>query len=205
MKLNSKYFDAIRVKPDEDRLLQEKVPVCEWPDCESPGKHPAPKGRDSEKEYHYFCLRHVREYNKDYNYFKGMKDKEVKDYVASSRTGHRPTWKLGDNAKGAAKAKTGKNTGPEVDDPFDLLGQRGNGEQHARPRRTVRNQELKALHELGLDETATPESATKQYKVLIKRLHPDANKGSRANEEKLTKVIKAYEYLKTSGFMRKTG
>ena len=60
------------------------------------------------------------------------------------------------------------------------------------------------MYELGLDETATQESATKQYKVLIKRLHPDANKGSRANEEKLNKVIKAYEYLKISGFMRKT-
>ncbi len=200
MNLNSKYFDAIRVKPDQDRLLQDKVPVCEWPDCQSPGKHPAPKGRDTEKEYHYFCLRHVREYNKDYNYFKGMKDKEVKDYVASSRTGHRPTWKLGDNAKGTAGKKAGKAGGPKVDDPFDVMG---DGEIHGRPRRTVRNQELKALHELGLDETATQESATKQYKVLIKRLHPDANKGSRANEDKLTKVIKAYEYLKTSGFMRK--
>lgn len=198
MKLNSKYFDSIRVKPDEDRLLQENVPVCEWPGCESPGKHPAPKGRDTEKEYHYFCLRHVREYNKDYNYFKGMKDKEVKDFVASSRTGHRPTWKLGDNAK----SKTGRKTGrPSMDDPFDLIGE---GEVHGRPRRTVRNQELKALHELGLDETATAEASTKQYKILIKRLHPDANKGSRANEEKLTRVIKAYEYLKTSGFMRKT-
>jgi len=200
MKLNSKYFDSIRVKPDQDRLLQDKVPVCEWPDCESPGKHPAPKGRDTEKEYHYFCLRHVREYNKDYNYFKGMKDKEVKDFVASSRTGHRPTWKLGDSAK--SKKSAGKSKAPKADDPFDLMGE---GEIHGRPRRTVRNQELKALHELGLDETATKETATKQYKVLIKRLHPDANKGSRANEDKLTKVIKAYEYLKTSGFMRKTG
>ena len=199
MKLNSKYFDSIRVKPDQDRLLQDTVPVCEWPDCESPGKHPAPKGRDTEKEYHYFCLRHVREYNKDYNYFKGMKDKEVKDFVASSRTGHRPTWKVGDNAKGKKPAGTSK--GPNVKDPFDLMGE---GEIHGRPRRTVRNQELKSLHELGLDETATQEAATKQYKVLIKRLHPDANKGSRANEDKLNKVIKAYEYLKTSGFMRKT-
>jgi len=203
MKLNSKYFDAIRVKPDQDRLLQEKVPVCEWPDCESPGKHPAPKGRDTEKEYHYFCLRHVREYNKDYNYFKGMKDKEVKDFVASSRTGHRPTWKLGDNAAGNKADKT-KPDKDSINDPFDLLGEGDSGELHGRPRRTVRNQELKALHELGLDETATQETATKQYKVLIKRLHPDANKGSRANEDKLTKVIKAYEYLKTSGFMRKT-
>jgi hypothetical protein len=198
MKLNSKYFDSIRVKPSEDRLLADKVPTCEWPECESPGKHPAPKGRDNDKEYHYFCLRHVREYNKDYNYFNGMKDKEVKKFIDSSRTGHRPTWKLGDKA--ARKAKASK-ANPEVEDPFDLVS---NGEMQARPRRAVRNQELKALYELGLDETATAETVTRQYKVLIKRLHPDANKGSRENEDKLANVIKAHEYLKNSGFMRKT-
>ncbi len=199
MKLTSKYFDSIRVKPDEDRTLREETPVCEWPDCENPGKFPAPKGRDTENEYHYFCLPHVREYNKDFNYFKGMKDKEVKDFVASSRTGHRPTWKLGDNVSNKAKAIKEK-----MKDPMGLLGE-NTGEQHARPRRTVRNQELKNLHELGLDETATPEDVKKQYKILLKRLHPDANQGSRANEEKLGRVLKAHEYLKTSGFMRKSG
>ena len=203
MKLNSKYFDSIRVKPDEDRTLREEVPVCEWPDCEKPGKFPAPKGRDGEKEYHYFCLGHVREYNKDYNYFKGMKDKEVKDFIKSSRTGHRPTWKLSDRAKskGAKKGATGR---VNADDPFNILGDgSNNGEIHGRPRRSVRNQELKALYEMGLDETATPEAVKTQYKTLLKRLHPDANKGSRANEDKLGKVIKAHEYLKNSGFMRK--
>lgn len=199
MKLNSKYFDSIRVKPSEDRSLKRDTPVCEWPDCEQPGKYPAPKGRDGENEYHYFCLRHVREYNKDYNYFKGMKDREVKDYISSSRTGHRPTWKLGENASN--KAKAAQATAKKVDDPFDILG---NGEIHARPRRAVRNQELKSLHELGLDETANAAAVSKQYKILLKRLHPDANKGSRENEDKLARVLKAHEYLKTSGFMRKT-
>lgn len=202
MKLNSRYFDSIRVKPEDDRSLREETPECEWPDCGEPGKYPAPKGRDGENEYFYFCLRHVREYNKDYNYFKGMPDNEVKNFMASSRTGHRPTWKMGENAKSGSAKRAASMGKAKIDDPFNITGEKA--EVHARPRRTVRNQELKSLHELGLDETATAESATKQYKVLIKRLHPDANKGSRANEEKLTRVIKAYEYLKTSGFIRKS-
>ncbi len=204
MKLRSKYFDSIRVKPEQDRTLREKTVTCEWPDCEEPGPHPAPKGRDNENEYHYFCLKHVREYNKGYNYFTGMKEDAVKEYISSSRTGHRPTWKLGQNSpagKNRNKSRTASN--PQINDPFGFIGKGGKGEQHARPRRSVRNAELKALYELGLDETATPQTVKIQYKKLIKRLHPDANKGSRANEDKLQKVLKAHIYLKSSGFLRK--
>ena len=66
--------------------------------------------------------------------------------------------------------------------------------------RALRNTELKALHTLGLDETATPEQVKSQYKTLVKRLHPDANNGSRANEETLKAVIHAYDHLRSTGF-----
>ncbi len=59
---------------------------------------------------------------------------------------------------------------------------------------------MKALHTLGLDETATPEKVQTQYKTLVKRLHPDANNGSRANEDTLKAVIQAYDYLRSTGF-----
>ena len=59
---------------------------------------------------------------------------------------------------------------------------------------------MKALHTLGLDETATPATAKSQYKTLVKRLHPDANGGSRANEDTLKAVIQAYDYLRSTGF-----
>jgi DnaJ-class molecular chaperone len=38
------------------------------------------------------------------------------------------------------------------------------------------------------------------YKTLVKRLHPDANGGSRANEDRLREIIQAYDYLRTAGF-----
>ena len=69
-----------------------------------------------------------------------------------------------------------------------------------KPGRAVRNAELKALHTLGLDETATAEQVKSQYKTLVKRLHPDANGGSRANEETLKAVIHSYDYLRSQGF-----
>ena len=30
MKLDSKFFDRLRVKPDENRLLRDTCPKCEW-------------------------------------------------------------------------------------------------------------------------------------------------------------------------------
>ena len=53
---------------------------------------------------------------------------------------------------------------------------------------------------LELDENATAEEVKMRYKARIKKFHPDANNGDRSYEEKLNKVIQAYNYLKASGF-----
>ena len=63
--------------------------------------HRAPKGRDREGQYFNFCVDHVREYNKSYNYFTGMGDDDVRSYQKDSLTGHRPTWKMGVNKQAA--------------------------------------------------------------------------------------------------------
>ncbi len=206
MKLDSKYFDRIRVKPEEDRLLRNRVPECEWDGCTAPGKHPAPKGRKKEGEYHYFCLDHVRQYNKEYNYFSGMKDPDVAKFQQDARIGHRPTWKLGQNSAAAKRDGKRLRSGAagrinlEFEDPFDMLEDGVDATQFGRPQRAVRNSELKHLHALGLDETATGDQVKEQYKKLVKRLHPDANGGSRANEDKLRDIIHAYGALRKSGY-----
>jgi DnaJ-class molecular chaperone len=73
-------------------------------------------------------------------------------------------------------------------------------QEAAKPSRSLRRGELKALNTLGLDENATADMAKSQYKTLVKRLHPDANGGSRENEETLKAVIHAYDTLRSSGF-----
>ena len=45
MKLDSKFFDRLRVKPDAARLVRDACPSCEWQGCREPGLYPAPKGR----------------------------------------------------------------------------------------------------------------------------------------------------------------
>jgi hypothetical protein len=95
MNLNSKYFDRIRINPDGAPATGRDAPPCEWYGCGRAGGYRAPKGRQREGEYHNFCLDHVREYNKSYNYFAGMADDDIAAYQKAATTGHRPTWTMG--------------------------------------------------------------------------------------------------------------
>jgi len=54
---------------------------CDWPGCSGEGEHRAPKSRNEIKTYHWFCLDHVRQYNKGWNYYTGMTDDEVEAIV----------------------------------------------------------------------------------------------------------------------------
>ena len=202
MKLHSKLFDSIRVKPDQDRLLRDANPACEWPGCSGAGAHRAPKGRGHDGEYLLFCIDHVRQYNKSYNYFKGMDDEAVIGYQKSALTGHRPTWKLGVNPA-ATEARETPEKSPRTDetpfnDTFGLFEEMGF--ESPRPQRIVRNAERRALDELGLDAGASAEDIKGRYKLLVKRHHPDANGGRRESEDKFREVIQAYNYLRSVGF-----
>jgi hypothetical protein len=199
MKLDSKYFDKIRVKRGEPKKLADEIPQCEWPGCPRPGPHKAPMGRGNEGKFHNYCTEHVQQYNKSYNYFEGMKDDEVQGFQKDARTGHRPTWKLGQNSYANVSGVRRKAANMR-EDPFGLNGL-GREQPGRHPSgRALRNTELKALQTLGLDDRASPETVKTQYKTLVKRLHPDANGGSRANEDTLKAVIQAYDHLRSSGF-----
>jgi hypothetical protein len=202
MKLDSKYFDKIRVKSGP-KHKEPPAPVgCEWPGCTKPARHKAPKGRGAEGQFHNYCTEHVQAYNKTYNYFDGMKDQDVAGYHKDAQTGHRPTWKLGQNpnfANAYANINGMRRKARNASDPYGMFTS-AEEQAQAKAARNLRRTEIKALQTLGLDERATPEMAKSQYKTLVKRLHPDANGGSRDNEDTLKAVIHAYDTLRASGF-----
>ncbi len=109
MKLESKYFDSIRIRRGDDAKAKPKqqAPVCQWKGCGKPGEHRAPVGRGRDGQYYAFCIDHVRQYNATYNYFDGMSDKDVEDFQKDALTGHRPTWKSGANAWAHGKTAQG--------------------------------------------------------------------------------------------------
>jgi DnaJ-domain-containing protein 1 len=199
MKLDSKYFDRIRVKPNADQLMRERCPPCAEPGCDEAGAYPAPQGRGREGRFFHFCLDHVRAYNRSYNYFNGMSDADVARYQAQATTGHRPTWSMGVN--GAANGSfTAFSDG--FRDPFELFGGRFGAERREpEPKhRPLHNVQRKSLSALNLDATASAADIKARYKALVKRHHPDANGGDRSSEDRLREIIQAYTYLRGAGF-----
>jgi curved DNA-binding protein CbpA len=215
MKLDSKYFDSIRVAPKRDRERPEAPeereahgPCCEWKGCTHPGRYRAPKGRGRDGQYYLFCIDHVRQYNASYNYFDGMSDAQVEEFQKDALTGHRPTWKVGANSwahgtrAGAAGSAGAHATGPaRSHDPHGFFAWRAKRarEEPAEQRRQLRPLERKSLHAMHLPDNATKAEIKARFKELVKRHHPDANGGDSRSADTLREIIQAYNYLKQAG------
>jgi hypothetical protein len=213
VKLDSKYFDSIRVSRGRSRervrAPERDAPACQWRNCSKSGPHRAPKGRDREGEYYHFCREHVTEYNKSYDYFAGMNDGEVADYQKAATTGHRPTWSMGVHGSGPSPVEGLRHASEAgaAHDPFEFLkSRRGiaheNVSREQVHRRTISKGAKKHLAALNLDETATPDEIKIQFKALVKLHHPDHNGGDRSSEERFREVLAAYNYLKQAGLVR---
>ena len=204
MKPYPKYFDKIRVRPDKEAEVKPHAPICQWDGCKEAGTHRAPVGRMKEGEYFRFCIDHVREYNKGFNYFSGVPDSEVARFQKEAMTGHRPTWKMGaatatsSSSPDFAKQRSGRaGYYNRIRDPFNVFSAE---RPTARAReRKIKTLEAKALETLGLGATATGAEIKARYKELVKRHHPDANGGDRGSEERLGAVLQAYRVLKQAG------
>ena len=65
------------------------------PKCIELGVYPAPKSRDQLREYLYFCINCIRDFNKSWNYFEGLNGQELEVEIRKSVTWDRPSWKFG--------------------------------------------------------------------------------------------------------------
>jgi curved DNA-binding protein CbpA len=208
MKLDSKYFDSIRLTPKSEPRRPTAARGCQGKGCGSAGDHRAPRGRGRDGEYLYFCLDHVRQFNASYNYFNGMSDAEVEEFQKSATTGHRPTWKLGDGGISGDKDapqphnRYARFARSGAADPHDFMADDAKTEgARTSKRRALKPLERKALEAMHLPETSTQADIKARFKELVKRHHPDANGGDRASEDKLREIIQAYNYLKQAGLV----
>ena len=65
--------------------------ICDWNNCNEIGEYKAPVEKDNSKKYRMLCLEHVKEFNKNWNYFSGMNDDQVMDFLKSDMIWHKPT------------------------------------------------------------------------------------------------------------------
>jgi hypothetical protein len=174
---------------------------CQHPDCQLPGVYRAPKSRTQLNEYFWFCLDHVRDYNKAWDYYAGMSQAEIERQVRNDVVGQRPTWPLG---KWGAHGPGGRTYAPRSTFIPDDVAAALNGAEQAREkrereqrRRNARlSKEEQALAVLELTAPVTMQEIRTRYRILVKKLHPDANGGDKSAEERLKVVNQAYSTLK---------
>ena len=165
--------------------------ICDWKNCNNLGSYKAPIERDNSKKFRYLCLEHVKEFNKNWNYFRGMTDNEVYKFIKSDITWHKPTQSFGssDNFFKVLWNNTLKDD--------DYIGNKSQKFENIKKFRFDEN-DLKAFNILGLNVGLKWEKVQVKFKKLVKKFHPDMNAGNKKYEDKLKVITLAYTQLKNT-------
>jgi hypothetical protein len=182
---------------------------CDWEGCAAAGEYRAPRSPDQLDEFHWFCLDHVRDYNRTWNYFRDWSDADLEAQLRADTVWDRPTWNF---ASGATKAATTSHAEGRAwarfgfEDPFDVLGENATmnpgpqGREKQTPRAPVRRGLPPALARaydvLGAPHEAGRAELRARYRALVKDLHPDMNGGARTEEGRLREVLWAWDQIK---------
>ena len=171
--------------------------VCEFPGCAAVGEFRAPKSRTELRQYRWFCLTHVREYNAKWDFYRGMNETQIEAQIRADQTWRRPTWRLG--PRGDRRCG---DPFEDLLDPYDILTdadvRQSRGGRFAAQPNNLTPAEQQALSIMDLKWPQTLDSVKLRYKELAKRHHPDANGGSKEAEERLKLINRAYTTLRQS-------
>ena len=160
--------------------------TCAADGCLQEGNYPAPKSRSALRDYLWFCLEHVREYNRSWNYYEGLQGAALEAEIRRATTWERPSWKFA----------TGKPSENSFDDPLGLFDFENRDAGPAE--RQVPPEERRAWKILQLSPVTDIDIVKKQYKRLVKQNHPDKNGGDAAAEERLKDINLAYSLIRKS-------
>ncbi len=158
---------------------------CDCPGCNQPGDFRAPKSRDQLDHYYWFCLDHVRDYNRQWDYFAGMSMHDIETHVRKASVWERPSWPIS-----GMRAREQSIRDAVMRDFFS------DGPEAPPPTQAMPKVERDALVALELVPPVSFTAIKTQYRIMVKRHHPDANAGSPESEEKFKNLNQAFTVLK---------
>ena len=162
--------------------------ICDWKDCYEIGTFKAPNERDNSKNFRLLCKKHIKEFNKNWNYFDGMSQDEIAAFLKSDLTWHKPTQKFGsrDNFFNILWNNA-------LSDKFKIFN---DGKNFNKYKKNLSEIDKDAFAILGLESNSDWFTIQKKFKILVKKFHPDKNSGNKIYEDKLKKITLAYSHLK---------
>ena len=172
----------------DERQNEEQPRRCAAKGCNGEGLYPAPKSRDALRDYIWFCLDHVRAYNKSWNYYDGLQGAALEAEIRRATTWERPSWKFA----------TGQPSEDYFEDPLGLFDFEQRNETRLGHKLTT--EERKAWKTLNLAPVDDFDIVKKQYKQLVKENHPDKNGGDAYAEERLKDINLAYSLIRKNLF-----
>lgn len=174
---------------DDAGFTEEGERRCAHPGCNNSGEHKAPRSPNELRDYIYLCMPHIREYNKNWNYFKHMDGESVERYKIDATYGFRPTWNMNGRAAATATDRLKESVFAFLGDRAEAAPQRAAHAQLDRPTR-----EALALFDLEWPMTET--DLKKRYKELVKAHHPDRNPDDPEATPRLQRITEAYQLLR---------
>jgi curved DNA-binding protein CbpA len=154
---------------------------CYNPDCKELGIYPAPKSKENLREYLYFCINCIREFNKSWNYFVGLNEQELEIEIRKSTTWNRPSWKFGT-----------KNLNYDFEKAFRQFNDQKKLDENKNVSKKIKD----AFNLLDLDLNSTPDEIKRRYKNLAKKWHPDVQQNeTNHNKNKFIDITNAYKTI----------
>ena len=166
---------------------------CDKEDCQEKGEFRAPKSRILLNQYYFFCLDHVKEYNKSWDFYRGLSVNQIETSMREDIIWNRPSWPL----KGNPYKVINEINELYEDDPNLLNLDRSYGEYFKNKiiDEKLTSEENLALSTLELKLPLTLENIKKNYKKLVKIFHPDVNGNNKKAEDKFKEINSAYKIL----------
>ena len=162
--------------------------ICEWEKCKETGEFKAPTEKDNSRKFKWLCKEHIKLFNKNWNYFEGMSQGQIENFLKSDLTWHRPTQKFG-----------------STDNFFNILWNNALSDKYKIFKRKsshyvntlkLSEKDKDAFKLMDLEFNSDWTAVQKKFKTLVKKFHPDRNSGNKEFEDRLKKITMAYSHLK---------
>ena len=165
---------------------------CDKEDCREKGEYKAPKSRISLDQYYFFCLEHVKEYNKSWDFYRGLSVNQIENSMRADIIWNRPSWPLKGNPQ-----KVIEQINNFFTEDIGVFNSDKNNQyfKNKLQDENLTTEENAALSTLNLQLPLTLEKIKKNYKKLVKIFHPDVNGNNKKAEEKFKEINKSYKIL----------
>ena len=162
--------------------------ICDWDNCNNAGIYRAPIEKDNSRKYRLLCLKHIKIFNKNWNYFENMNDQQIEFFIKSDLTWHKATKKFG-----SSENFFNILWNNALEDKLNIF-ESSNFIDFKKTK--ISKTDKDALNVMELNSDVKWEQIQSKFKQLVKKYHPDKNQGNKKFEDKLKKITLAYSQLK---------